>query len=162
VGGIPWIAGKFGRLDGGHVFVCERDRPADIQAQTSRLKICEISDRQVKKPHGRPQPAPVFRMIGPLRLLLEMHKRSRELDQSLEVGVILPRFPEPQVFQDIVRLVVLLFIKTCEVTPIPGIERRIRSRRVLLNEIADAIALFHRAQKRGRTILRVLCLTSCD
>ena len=58
----------------------------------------------MKQPRGGTQTPPVFRMIGPEMLLLQMHERARDLDQPFEKGVVRVVRSQPKLFEDVVNL----------------------------------------------------------
>lgn len=107
------------------------------------------------------QPTAVLRVGGTQELLLEMDEGSRQLNQPFVKGVIRTAIAEPEIFEYVVRLVVALVVEAREEARVTGILPIGGLRHEALNEIADAIALFHGAEIWRRTILRVLCMTRC-
>ena len=100
-------------------------------------------------------------MIRPQKLLLQMNESSRQLDQSFVKSVVWSAIAKPEIFQDIVRLVIALFVEAREKARVSGILPISGLWHEALDEIADAITLFHGAEIWRRTILRVLCMTRC-
>jgi hypothetical protein len=76
----------------------------------------QIFFRESEQSDGRRESFPVLRMSRMLVMFLEMHERSRRLDQALEIlGVLgIDGFSEPHLLQNIVRFVVTLLVPAPE------------------------------------------------
>jgi len=85
-------------------------------------------------------------MAGMGRLKLEMNKSSRELDQSLVVGIVrsLASLPEPEMLQHIMSLVVVPRVEALKVPEVVGIEPPITRRCVESpDKFLDTVRFFH-------------------
>jgi hypothetical protein len=107
--------------------------------------------RQPKQPHRWAQSPPVFWMRWMLELLLQMHKRTCRLDQSLEILRIIcrNRLPQPNLLEHVVRFVVTLLVPTPEKRPVIGMIRQRGAPRIALvplqspNELGNSLAFTH-------------------
>src|SRR5689334_10087906 len=84
----------------------------------SRRERRQICFRQQKQPYRRTQPSAVFRMTGLFEILLQMNERSGSLNQTLKEIVIGGVFLQPDLLENIVRLVITPLIPTLEIGPI--------------------------------------------
>ena len=83
-------------------------------------------------------------------LFAQVDERARELDQAFEKCVIFIAALQPEIFEDIVRFVILAEIEAREVALIARIERERGICAELLDEGGNAVALFHRAGKAAK------------
>jgi hypothetical protein len=91
-------------------------KPRDIEVVPPWIEWRQILFRESKQSHGRGETPSVFRVGRMFVMFLQMHERPRRLDQPLEILGVLRRdgFSEPNLFQDIVRLIVPLFVPAPE------------------------------------------------
>jgi hypothetical protein len=68
------------------------------------------------------QPSAIGRMLWSGVMFFQMHKRSRNLNQALEVEVVFVPAFQPEVLQDIVRLVVVSPVETLEIPGVAGMQ----------------------------------------
>ena len=66
------------------------------------------------------QPSAIGRMLWSGVVFFQMHKRSCNLNQTLEVEVVFVPAFQPEVFQNVVRLVVVTSVETLEIPIIAG------------------------------------------
>lgn len=92
-----------------------------VQAEMHRRVGGEVFFRQAKQPHRRVQAAAIRRMIRPGALFLQMDEGAGELDESLEKGVVAITSLQPEMLEDVMRLVVLLGVEAGEITEIARI-----------------------------------------
>src|SRR5688572_2801846 len=87
--------------------------------------------REPKQAHGRARPFAMLRMSRMLEMFLQMHERARGLDQPLEILSILrrDRLPQPDLLQDVMRLVITLLVPAPEKGPVIGMRRDALPRR---------------------------------
>ena len=88
-------------------------------------------------------------------MFLQMEKRASKLDQTLVEKMIRSAVTEPEILEHVVRFVIALCIEAREITRVARIKGSARHGE-LIEEVADTIALFHRAGKRRRTMVTVL------
>jgi hypothetical protein len=137
----------------------ESEGALNVQSMMQGTVGLQILCRESEQAESRGEAAAILRVIGPDMLLLEMHKSASKLDETFVKSVIGAAVRKPKILQDIVRVVIPLRIETYKPTRIPGIESGCGIIGELLEQFLDAGALFHRAVKRGRTILAALCVT---
>jgi hypothetical protein len=102
----------------------------------------------------------MFRVVGMEKLLLEVHEGASNLDEALKEKVILIPGAQPEVLENVVRLVVLLGVKTGKIALVARIERQGGIRAELLDEGRDTGIFFHRAGGAAELFCPALCLTS--
>jgi len=111
----------------------------DIKLMPHRQVRREILFGEAKEPHRRIHPPAVFGMCRPLILLLQMDKAARCLDQPLEIIRVFRFGPQPEMLQNVVRLVIALLVPAAKETEVTGMLRDI-VRRGLRGRAAQ---LFH-------------------
>src|SRR5262245_42845093 len=94
----------------------------NVQSHMARRVRREISRRQGKQSYCRTHPPPIGRMPRASSLLLQMDERSGELNKALEKGVVFILALQPQVFEDVMGLVILLRVEADEIRQVAGIE----------------------------------------
>ena len=95
-----------------------QEKIANFEAMSSRCVGREIVFREAEEAHRGIQSPPILRMSWPEILLLQMNKTSCGLDQTFEVTCIIRGRAQPEMFQDIVRFVITLFIPAAEETDV--------------------------------------------
>ena len=97
----------------------ERPKIEPVPLRTQRRQVLL---RQAEQPHRRSQAAPMLRMRRMLKLLLQMDESAGGLDQPFEILRIVRsrRSLEPDLFEDIVRLVVLLLVPAAKKRAVIG------------------------------------------
>lgn len=108
----------------------------------------------------RAQARRVFWVLGMEKLLLQMNKSSRDLNEPFVEQVVFVARTEPEIFEDIVCFVVLLRVETGEVTLITRVEAPRGIRAELLDEGRDTGVFFHRAGGAAKLFCAALCLAS--
>ena len=78
----------------------------------------EVLFRQLKETNRRPQSPAMFGVGWMFEILFEMHERTRGLDQALKKIVVRGVIIEPKLFQNIVRLIIMLFVPALKIGPI--------------------------------------------
>ena len=99
----------------------------------------------------RSQAPAVFGVRRMLEVLLQMHECARGLDQSLEKIIVGSVVVEPKLLQNIVRLIVALFVPAMEIGPIIRIFRHLAGARSdivaleLAHKLRNPLAFVHGA-----------------
>ena len=115
-----------------------------------RREPAEISFRELEKSHRRSQTPPVFRVRRLLEILLEMNECARCLDQPLEKIIVVGVSVEPNLFQDIVGVVVTLLIPAPKISAIEGVIRDLPGKIGVVafevaHELRNSFAFVHEA-----------------
>lgn len=84
----------------------------------ARTEWAKILFRQLEQSHRGPQATAVFSVRRMFEVFLQMNKRTRGLDQSLEKIVVLGVGVEPELLQDVMRFVVALLVPAAKVSAI--------------------------------------------
>ena len=122
-----------------------------IQTHVKRGVSGEIIRRELKEAGRRAGPSAVLWVSGPESLFLEMHESARDLDQPLKEAEIACLFIgaslEPEIFQDIMGLIIKLLIEALEEAEIAGVHLGVHlpvgSRAELGDKFGDPFGLFH-------------------
>jgi hypothetical protein len=115
----------------------------DIELHMVGTKWLQVGQTEMEKADRRAQSSSILRVVRAEELLLQMDERPCHLDQAFEEAMILVMTLQPQVFQDVVGLVITALIKTSKVALIAWIEREVRVRAKLFEEGVNAIDFFH-------------------
>ena len=109
-----------------------------IQSVMFRRESRQIILRQEKQPHCRPQPPPVFRMFRVLEIFLQVDECPGRLDQAFEKIVVGRVFIQPDLLEDVVRLVVMPVVPALEICPVKGVIADFTARWICIvsNELA--------------------------
>ncbi len=107
---MPRISRVIGSNDQIHLPAKERQEILDVEAVSHRHEGSEIFFRKPKQTDGGKQTLPILRVRRPRKLLLQMHKPARRLNEALEKIRILRIGPQPEMLKDIVRFVITLLI----------------------------------------------------
>lgn len=149
--GRPRISLIIGRDDLLGVFVQQTAERADIEAVIARRVDRQVLFREAQQTHGGLQTPAMLRMRRLLEIFLEMNKTARRLDQAFEkIGIGRIDF-EPKLLEDIVRLVVALFVPALEIGAVKGVLRRFGLRKIdifteeLLDQLRNPLAFAHGA-----------------
>jgi len=132
-----------------HLSLEQSEKFFEIKAMPDRPERREISFREPKQPHRRIHPPPVLRMRRPRVLLLQMHEAAGCLDQAFEKIRILRFRLQPEMLEDVVRVIIALLIPAAEKTEIAwmlgNLARRPFRRRAaqLLHESGNSLAFAH-------------------
>ncbi len=153
---LPRVA----RVVGGGDFIREaraaEEQRGDIEAKVLRGVGREVLRAEAEEAHGWAEAASVLRVERVEVLFLQMDEGAGDLDQSFVEERVFVAAAEPEVFEDIVRLVVLAGIEAGEVARVVRIGGG--SGAGWTDEGGDAVAFFHRAAGGPETILRgVVC-----
>lgn len=143
-GGVPGISREL-RVD--DLRCAEGAEPVeglDIQVHVAGAEAFQVLHAEMEEPGGGAQAAAILRVPGTQELLLEMDKGPGDLDEALEEPVVLVVPLEPQVFEDVVRLIVTLLVEALEEAAVARMERFPVLNVELLGECRDALAFFHR------------------
>ena len=119
----------------------------DIEPTMTGREGSEIFRGKQEETTGRAQPPSMLRMRGMLVLELHVDEGAGQLDQPLVEAVIgsASSILEPEMLEDIMRLVVELSVKALEVPEIAAVEFRGSTRGLqALHELPDAFRFFHR------------------
>jgi hypothetical protein len=121
----------------------------DVEIEMNGLERLEVLQREVEKTHGRAKAPAIFRMIRAKKLFLQMDEGAGGLDQSFEKRMVLVALLEPEMFEHIVRFVVLPRIEAAEEPLITGVQRAGGIGAEGAHKVADAFRFFHRVAKRS-------------
>ena len=86
----------------------------------------QIFHAEPKKPRSRRKAFAVLWMRRAVVLLLQMDKRSCDLDQAFEIKMILIPLLQPEMFEHVMGFIIFLLIETLEITQVAGIQRKRR------------------------------------
>ena len=100
----------------------ERAHGFYVEIHVDWPKRGDVFDSQRKQSCCGMEPAAIGRMPWPGVLFFEMHKGSCDLDEAFEVEVVFVAAFQPEVFQDIMGLVVVTPVEALEVARIAGME----------------------------------------
>ncbi len=155
--GLPRVARKVRRHDLRREVAAHPHHRRDIEPQMHISVRFEIRRAQPQEPHRRTQPRRVFRMRWMEVLLLQMHKGPGHLDQPLEVEMITPFRPQPQMLEHIMRFVVLPRIEAREIAQILRRQPTLRVSAEGLDESGYTVSFFYRARAQRETNLPAFC-----
>ena len=106
------------------VLVQQAAERADIEPVMARREDRQVLLGEAQQTHRGLQTPAMFRMRRLLEIFLEMNKTARGLDQAFEeIGIGRIGF-DPKLLEDIVRLVVALFIPASEIGAVKRVLRR--------------------------------------
>src|SRR6185503_14340630 len=137
--GMPGIFTVVGSQDRVHLLPDEMEESLHIKPMPHRQVWREILFGEAKEPHRGIYPPAILWMSRPLILLLQMDKTARSLDQTLEIIRVVRFGPQPEMLQNVVRLVIALLVPAAKETEVTGMLRDI-VRRGLRGRAAQ---LFH-------------------
>ena len=101
----------------------------------------EIFFRELEEPNRWAQTPPVFGVRRLLEIFLEMNERTCRLDQSFKKIIIIAVGVEPNLFKDIVRFVVTLFVPASKISAIKRMIRDLtRKGRLRRSGCGDGVA----------------------
>ena len=126
---------------------------ADIKPKVPRSERHEVFCAELEKAHGGAEPRGVLRVVRVEMVLLQMDEGSGDLDEPFVKERVPVAALEPEVFEDIVRLVVLGRIEAGEVARVVRVGRGRGAGAEATDEGGDAVAFFHRTAGRWKTIL---------
>ena len=117
----------------------QRAQSVDIKPVPRRTEWLEIRLGQREQTHRRTEAPAMFRVRRKFELLLQMHETACGLDETLEVVRVLRTRCQPEMFQNIVRFVIALFIPAPKKAAITGVLGDIatRIRRSISLELLD-------------------------
>ena len=130
----------------------------DIEVEVVGGEGGEVFCAELEEAGGGAEAGGVFGVAGVEVVLLQVDEGAGDLDEAfVEEGVAVVA-AEPEVFEDIVGLVVLGGVEAGEVARVVRIERGCGRSGEGADEGGDAVAFFHRAAGGAKTILRgVVC-----
>lgn len=115
----------------------------DIAAEVMRTEMFEVPQSELEQPFGGVEPPSVHPMAWPLELLLQMHERSGDLDETLEIILVsVPAF-QPEGFEHLVGLEIFLPVKTLKKVRVTRIEFQVRRWHGLGRGVEDVFDFFH-------------------
>ena len=155
---LPRVARVFGGDDffGERCAACEER--GDIEAEVAWRKWREVFCAEGEKADGGAEPRGVLRVERVEVVLLQVDEGSGDLDEAFVKERVGVAALEPEVFEDIVGLVVLAGIEAGEVARVVRVEGGRGAGGEATDEGGDAVAFFHGAAVGGKTILRgVVC-----
>lgn len=94
----------------------------------SRREARQVFFRQLKEFHGGTQTPAVFCVCWVFEIFLQMDERARSLNQSFEKIVVVAIAIEPNLLQNVVRLVVTLFVPAAKKGAIKRMVRHVARR----------------------------------
>ena len=125
----------------------------DIEVEVAGGEGGEVFCAELEEARGGAEAGGVFGVAGVEVVLLQVDVGAGDLDEGfVEKGVAVVA-AEPEVFEDIVGLVVLGGVEAGEVAGVVRIERGRGLGGEGADEGGDAVAFFHRAAGLGKTIL---------
>ncbi len=124
----PGILAMIGREDGVHLPPQQFSKSRDIKSMPRRAVGRQIFLRQSKQTHRRIHPPSILWVCRPRMLLLQMHKATRGLDQTLEIIRVVRFRAQPEMLEDVVRFVVALLIPTAKKAHVTGMLRNLVGR----------------------------------
>lgn len=142
---MPGVHGEAAARDGLRMLLGEGEECGDIELKMARGVGREVRGGEGKEAHGGAQAAAVLwvRRVG--ALFLQVDECAGELDEALEKGMVGAARGEPEVFEHIVRFVILLRIKAGEVALVARVQGEGGVGAEAGDEVFDAVAFFHRA-----------------
>jgi hypothetical protein len=153
---LPRVAAVVGGDDlRGDLRAADEER-CDIQVQVARGEGGEVFRAELEEADGGAETAAVFGVERVEVLLLQVDEGAGDLDEAFVKERVSIAALEPEMFEDIVRLVVLARIEAGEEAGVVRIERQRGARGELADEGGDAVVFFHRAAGEGKTILRAV------
>jgi len=158
--GLPGIAIVAARLQRRGAVAALRANRRHVEVLVDGRVGFQIPQRELEEPPGGAQAAAVFRVRGMERLLLQMHKGTGELDQPLEKKVIAAVRLQPEIFEHVVRFVILLRVEAGEEPRVTRVERAIRPGAERGDEGGNPVSFFHRAGAAGDYSPRTCAKTS--
>ena len=148
--GQPRVLLEPGRRDPGRDIAAEFPQCGDIETHVRRRERREVSGPQREEADGGVESASVGGMLRAGVLFLEVNKRSRDLDEAFEKREVRAGFAEPEMFQDVMCLVVLLGVETLKVSQIAFVERTIGDFEVT-KKCFDSVGFLHAARHEVNT-----------
>lgn len=100
---------------------CDSPDRGKVEAKAGVRIAGEISQCKLEQPGGWCETSSVGGVVGSEKLLFEMHKGTRKLDQTLVIGAESIMGMQPQVFQHVMRLIVFPHIEATKVGEVAGI-----------------------------------------
>jgi len=153
---LPGIAGVVGGGDFFGELRAAGEERGDIEVEVARGVGREVLRAEVEEADGGTQAAAVLWVERVEVLLLQVDEGAGDLDEAfVKKGVFVPAL-EPEVFEDVVGLVILAGVEAGEKAGVVGIEGGRGAGAELGDEGRDAVAFFHRAAGEGKTILRAV------
>lgn len=143
-----------------HQALRETTDASHVELKMHWPKWMEVFYAEPEKADCRVKPAAIFRMFRAKKLLLEMYKSTRHLDQPFKKEIVFVSALEPQVLENIMRFIILTCIEAGEVALITRIQRQLGICANLSYKGRNAFVFFHRAIRRPKLFCAPLCLTS--
>ena len=116
---------------------------------SSRRVRSEIFFRESKQSHRRVKSSAILRVSGSEVLLLQVNKCARRLNQTLEIIGVFRFRAQPEVLENVVRLIITLFIPAAKETEVAGMLRDLLRRRFdgdaakLGHQLGNSLAFVH-------------------
>jgi len=139
---VPWIPGKIRLLNLSGESGAKPAERIHIAVKMMRAVGEKILFCQFEEPHRGLEPPAVHAVIGPQMLFAEMHKSARQLDQPFVKGVVLVARFQPELFQNVVRLVIFTVVEIGEITEVTPVKRQIGQFAEFVEFGGDAV-MFH-------------------
>lgn len=142
---MPRIDLKFMALDGSDVMIAKVHYGCDVQAVVKRAIGLDVRHPEPEEPDGWMQSATVHAMLRGQKLFFQMHEGTGDLDESTKKSLVISGILQPEVFEHIVRLVIIPPVETGEISEVARMQ--IRNDLTLGVQFPDkrlhAVELFH-------------------
>ncbi len=113
----------------------------------SRGEARQVLFRQLEELYSRAQAPAVFCVRWVFEILFQMHERARGLDQSFEKIIVIGVAIEPNLLQNVVRLVVTLLVPTAKKSAIKRMSRHVAGKSRLRGTASGARVALQLAHK---------------
>ena len=158
VPGLPGVAGVVGGGNFRGELCAAFAKRGDVELEVAGGERREVFCAELEEARGGAEAGGVFGVVRVEVVLLQVDEGSGDLDEAFVEKRVGVAALEPEVFEDIVGLVVLGGVEAGEVAGVMRIERGDRAGVDATDEGGDAVAFFHRAAGGAKTILRgVVC-----
>ena len=151
LGRLRWVPGVLAKIRCGDRFAEAVAQLADLgdgQMAMVRRERLQMFAGELEQTRCRREAIAVLGVVRPLPLLLEVHKRAGELDQSFVKSALRIRpVLEPKILEDIMSLVILAGIEAGKVAEITGVERRLVLHRERGDKPGDTLTFLHKADR---------------
>src|SRR5688572_4027611 len=146
---------KFGTGQVGDMSIAKSDNRCDIEPQMQRGEERKIFARELKETAGGAQPRAILCMPRTRMLFFQMHKRTGQLNEALVKAMVRALRLQPQMLENIVRLVIVPTVKAREPASVTRVEVGFRLSQVFHHAL-NPFVFFHR-----RACLRNYPVRSC-
>jgi hypothetical protein len=119
---VPGVFLEVRLYDFAHQALRETADASHVELKMHRRVWLKVFHAEPEEADGRMEPAAIFRVFRAEKLLLEMHKCTRNLDQPFEKQIVVVPALQPQVLQHVMRFVILAGIETGEISLVARIQ----------------------------------------